>query len=358
MNNLAKTEKKSRLLNFFPVPDFLKMKSAGIDINDHGVYFVDFFTKRGNLRPRVIIERKLPEGIVVDGDIKKREDLLLVLRSVRAEAGIGFVKASFPDEKTYFYEMSVPGDLDKAETRNYLEFHLDENVPINPKDTVFDFVRKGDIKSKSNIFSVCAANVKDAESYAGILRDAGFFPTGLCPSSQAAATAVHDRAEKVSILLIFGRRRTRISIVEDGIVSFTSIVPIGGEDVIEAIRGSFNVSYEEARKISEDKAMMRDKASKERFFSTMAVISPFQEEVQKIVSYWESRGRKSAEIKRIILLGKRSASAGFEEYISYITGKPVSVGDVWRRVFDLNKYIPSLGFRDSLEYGTAIGLAL
>jgi Tfp pilus assembly PilM family ATPase len=358
MISLIKGKNQHGWMKFFPVPDFLRMKAAGLDIKDSGLYLVDFFYKRGNLRPRVILEKKLNEGIIVHGEIKRREDLLLALKDVRLKADTDLVYASFPDEKTYFYEMNIPINLSESEVRNYVEFHLDENVPINPKETVFDFVLQERGKFKQRFAHICATSSRDVEAYADVLKVAGLLPIGLCPSSQAAAEAIIDETEAANIMILLGNKKTYISIVEYGVVSFVSVVSVSGMDIAEAVKEHINLDLEKWRGILSVNDTSQSQSTKGSVETKTSAMSILEDEIQKILSYAESRGKKSSDIRRIFLLGKYASTPNLEEYISHITGKPASVANVWSKIIGLDNYVPSINFQDSLDYVSASGLAL
>jgi hypothetical protein len=59
-----------------------------------------------------------------------------------------------------------------------------------------------------------------------------------------------------------------------------------------------------------------------------------------------------------VLCGRDAGLVGFEEYLSFPLKIPVEVANVWQNVFSYNDYVPPISFLDSLDYASAVGLAL
>ena len=181
--------------------------------------------------------------------------------------------------------------------------------------------------------------------------------------SQSLARAIIGPEEKNTVVMLidFGRRTTRIAIAESGVVAFTATVEVGGEALTAAVMKHFNVKEEEAENIKNDKGFLMNKENKNLVEALMTTVSVVKDEVLSHIAYWSSPHDDDLPrkpIEKIIICGGNANLRGFPEYLEGAVGIPVSVADVWVTAFSLDRYVPPMHFTDSLEYATAIGLAL
>jgi Tfp pilus assembly PilM family ATPase len=156
--------------------------------------------------------------------------------------------------------------------------------------------------------------------------------------------------------------RTTLSIVSRGVVQFSLMVPIGGDALTGALEKHFSVNNAEAKKIKEERGFVRTRGNTELFLSLMDTVSVIKDQISKLFAYWQTRhsssGLDSEKIEKIILCGRDANLVGFDEYLSVAMKIPVEIGNVWQNAFSFEDYVPNISFLDSLDYGSAIGLAL
>jgi Tfp pilus assembly PilM family ATPase len=63
-------------------------------------------------------------------------------------------------------------------------------------------------------------------------------------------------------------------------------------------------------------------------------------------------------VSHVVLVGGSANLRGLPEYIAGRVQAPCVLGDIWDRVSDFDSYIPPIDRRTSLQYATAVGLAL
>ena len=70
----------NRLFNrFFPVPNFLRARSFGLDISDESLKFLELITTKNGIEVGRHGERSIPPGVVESGKIKDPKRLEEVL---------------------------------------------------------------------------------------------------------------------------------------------------------------------------------------------------------------------------------------------------------------------------------------
>lgn len=350
----------TRLLRAVPPPSYLSMNGAGIDIGVGSVKSVIFAERHGLCEVGSYYNSELADGVIVDGDIEKPDNLVEVLRSLRLREHVRFAHASLPEKKAYLYQAPIPS-VEKS-LRSAVEFSLESHVPIPPNDVVFDFnvVRKTE---EGVVVSVSAYAKRVVEMYQNVFVRAGIVLRSLEIESQAIGRAVLTPPHRGSTIMIvdFGRKTTRIAIFDNGAVGFTSTIDVGGETLTSAAMKYFAVSAEEAETIKNEKGFLEGSKNRELYEALMITVSVLKDEIARHIAYWETspeEGITRKPVEQLILVGGNANLKGLPEYLSRALGFPVRVGNPWANAFSLDEYIPPMTQQQSLEYTATIGLAL
>lgn len=340
------------------------MSSAGLDISDQAIRFMEFSKSKEGLAPVLFGEEKIPEGVIVSGEIIKKEELIKILSSLRHKYKLNFVKVSLPEEKAYFFKTEIP-KVESDEIRQSVEFRLEENVPVRADEALFDckIISKTHEKNDHLDVTVSVIPKKVSESYAEVLEKSGLVPVSFEIESKAIARSAVKDGGRGSVMIINIRDCvTVVTVVMDGTVRFTSAFSAGGNIITEALRKNFSVSFEEAEKIKEEKLYAENKESIAIFFSLASIVSVIKDEVSKFYTYWlaknDSDGELGGKISKIIMCGKDAAIVGLREYISQSLKIEVEVADVWSNIFPAGSRVPEINFLNSLNFAVAIGLAI
>lgn len=341
------------------------MPAVGMDLSDHSARFVEFARTREGLRLKHFGQRNIPDGILSYGEIKDKAKLSSILKTLRAEEGISYVRSSLPEEKAYIFKTDVPV-LSAEETRDNIAFQLEENVPLKAADAIFDYVflpptDSSTFSSREAVVSVFPKKI--VEDYLALFKDTGLVPLSFEMEANAVARALIPKGDMGCYMIVdFGQQRTGLSIVDRGVVQFTSTVEVGGNILTAAIQKQFSISFEEAEQIKREESFVGHGAHREFFSSLMNSISALSDEMNKHYVYWhthpDKKGRKSNQIKKIILTGGDANLGGLAEHLSLIMKTNVELANVWVNIFSLDEYIPDISFSESLSYATAVGLGL
>ncbi len=358
---------KNFFLRHFPVPNFLKMPSVGLDISDGSVRFVelidDGFKKTLGRFGRV----DLPEGVVHNGEIKNKIELIKILKQIKKDYGFDFIRASVIEKNSYIFRTKIKsnGDMTREEILGSLKFKLEENVPIKPADAVFDFdILKKNKKNLDVVVSVLPKRI--ANQFKEVFEEVGFVPLSFEVEAQAVArSAISDGDMGTFMIVDFRNTRVSVSIVSSGIVQLTSTLDIGGNDLVSSIKKSLGVSLEEAEKIKKEKGFSRINSDDDLFFSMLGTVSALKDEINKYLIYWHTHKDNTTsdrkiknKVEKVILCGENGALKGMDDYLSLGIGMKVEKANVWKNMFSLDEFVPKMDFSKSLEYAAAIGLAI
>lgn len=355
---------KNKLSSIFAPPRYLEMSAAGLDISDQTIRFMEFAKSKNGLIPTLFGEEKLPQGVIVSGEINKKDELIKILSFLRRKYHLNFVKVSLPEEKAYFFKTEIP-KVENSEIRQSIEFRLEENVPMRADEALFDYsVIRNDHKESDHLDIVVSVVPKQvAENYAEVLEKSGLTPVSFEVESMALARSAIKQGSEGSVMIINIRDLvTVVTLVRNGVVRFTSAFAMGGNLITEALQKNFSVSFKEAEKIKNDKLYAENKESVAIFFSLANIVSVIKDEISKFYTYWlaknDSGGESGGKISKIILCGKDAAIVGLKEYLSQNLKIEVETAEVWVNAFSLDDRLPEINFLDSLNFAVAIGLAM
>lgn len=351
---------RDHLFEAFPSPSSIVMPAAGIDISDSSIKCIFLRDTGFGSELKTFIETPLNTGVVVGGDIENRAAVIEVLRSFRLRHGVRYASVALPERKAYLYQTLVP--TDNPNLQSGVEFDFEAHVPLPPGEALFDFevVRK---ISNGTVVAVTAYAKRIVNEYVSIFKDAGIVLRSLEVESQAFARAVLSKQDfdKTVMLVDLGKKGTRVAIAENGIVSFTATLDIGGDMFTGALVKRFGISEAEAEALKNEQGFVMTKENTEVVETLMITASVLKEEISKHVSYWanaSAEGIPRRPVEKILLAGGTANLSGFPEYLGGSFTVPVVVANVWTNAFSLNSYVPSVSFADSLEYATAVGLAI
>lgn len=338
------------------------MPAVGLDISDQFVRVVEFArAPHGRFTIKKYAERQIPEGVVTDGFIYNPGELTKILRALRADLGFKFVRASLPEEKAYLFTTDVPA-IASGDMRSAVEFKIQENVPISPSKSVFDYsVIVRDERSSKVEVAIAVLPIKVVSAYSDVFHASGITPVAFKIESQAIARAVVPTGDMTPTIIInLDGKKTGFFVVSKGIVQFSSTMHISAESLTSLIQKQFKVSFEEAVRIKRRRGFEKSKESTELFYSLVNTFSAIRDEVSKLTNYWEKFTTKfgsEERIQKIILCGEDAMLGGIGTYLSMSMPIKVDVANVWTNALDLEHYVPPIDQVSSLNYAAAVGLA-
>ncbi len=346
---------------FFPTPGLLSDTSFGLDISDESVKFIELIVTSNGIRAGRYGERPVPPGVVEAGkikDMKKMEEILTILRK---EEKIKSVRVSLPEQQVYLYQFRLPKEGLKS-VREGIELSVEDHIPIPAEDAIFDYeiIHESD---KDLYIEVAAIPKNVIGSYLNAFKNSHMAVKSFELEAQAVARAVIKNGDMGTYMIVdFGEKRTGIFIVSRGIVMFTSTLDVGGFTLNSMLEKSFNINHAEAEKIKREYGLRRNTDNKEVFSVLLNSVSILRDEVSKHFIYWNTHkddaGHSNPPIEKIILCGGDSNLIGLSDYLSTSMKVPVEMANIWINIENIEKEVPSIGFKRALSFAASIGLAL
>ncbi|HUO50435.1 MAG TPA: pilus assembly protein PilM [Candidatus Paceibacterota bacterium] len=354
------------LSRMFPTPHVLTPHALGIDISDTSIKWILLsHPKKGQRIVESFGQETLPEGIVISGIVRDEEKLTEALRLIKKRLPhIDAAHAALPEEAAFVFDMHVPPGSTRAQILNLIEFEFEARVPIPPSASVYDFDPIPDDSGEVREIGVVVFPRDLAESYANAFAGAGFTLLSLELEARSIARAslpLHDSG--VSLLVDFGLHRTGFAVLNRGIPIFTSTVDVGGDAITNAVAEKLKLSAAETELWKNEQGLLPEEGAKSPGLEAVSgIASALGGEVARHFNYWDTRrnekGERETPVSRVLLVGGSSNLRGLDDYISSRVQAHVERPNVWVNVSNFDEYIPPIGRRNSLQYATAIGLAL
>ncbi len=349
-----------------PPPSYMRLLCAGVDISDTSLKYIKFTPDRHSgttLNLDLWGDIDIAEGVLERGlvnDVKKLSD---AVREMRERTGIEMVRVSLPEERAYLFETEIKRDTPFKEVRGLLEFRLEENVPLSPRDAIFDFDVIDDVLREDVVrLSVTVYARETIMKYYEACLEAGVTPISFEVEAQAIARASIPRGDQQTHMIVdFGKTRTGIGIVHAGVLMYTSTIDIGGQELSAILRRHLGEKTEsELTTIKNTEGLVRGVTDTRVYEALLPTVSSIIDEVRTRAQYWNMRAlaHEERKIESIILCGGSVNMKGLPEYFTEMLNIPTRRANVWQNAFDAKRVVPEIARRYSYGYATAIGLGL
>lgn len=349
-----------------PPPSYIQLPSAGVDVSDTSLKYIQFKSdNRSGTALELfywgdidIAQGALERGVVHDGG-----KLSAALKEVRERIGINSVRVSLPEERAYLFETEIRKDTPAKEVRGLLEFRLEENVPLSPRDAFFDYDVIEGSKDETMLRVSVTAYAKDTVmSYYDACRDAGVVPVSFEIEAQAIARATIPVGDVGTHMIVdFGKTRTGVGIVHRGILMYTSTIDIGGLELSSALRKKLgDVEESHLTMLKNTQGLIQGIGDNNVHDALHSAMSAIAEEIGLRIQYWNTKdtAHEDRQIQSIILCGGSVNMKGLPAYLTETLGVEARRANVWQNAFSIEEKVPPIGRRYSYGYATAIGLAL
>jgi type IV pilus assembly protein PilM len=262
--------------------------------------------------------------------------------------------------------MQVPSGTPRAQVLGMIEFEFEGRVPIPPSAAVYDYNTLSRDDGGSEEISVVVFPKDVAQAYVDAFSAAGITLLSLEVEARSIARAVSssDAEEPITLLVDFGRARTGFAVVKRGMPIFTSTVEVGGDLIDRMLVGKLNMTHEDAERFKNDEGLLatRNGTKSPELDAVSGAAAALADEVARHYHYWDTRrnehGERMTPVGRVILVGGNANLRGLSDYISGRVQAKALRGNVWRHVTTFEDYVPPIDKHVSLQFATAVGLAL
>ena len=353
--------------HFFRTPSYLHVPAFGLDISDNSLKYARLAPRGDGFVLGEYGQAEIPAGIIASGVILKEAALTEILsRAFALKRNLHYVSLSLPEEKGFVRVVRLPL-MSPEELQEAVPLQLEEQVPLSAAEASMSYqVLPPDQPGAEYQDIVLVAFPRGlVDSYITTARAAGLIPIALELEAQATSRSVIPASERSKTILIadIGLTRTGFMIVENGVVEFTSTMPIGGKHINQAIQDTLRVSAAETEKVKIRYGLSPSPEGTQITLALAPILAAIREEAARRIEFWHAHavdlGKKTTrEVEKMFLCGGDANLIGFTGYLSAELNIPVSLANVWVNTSRNHSYVPEIEFNASLGYATAVGLAL
>lgn len=350
-----------------PPPNYLYLPSVGVDISETSLKYIQLQPDAYRGKAYTVKHHgsiAIEPGTLERGEILNVNKLADALREVRKRTKSPYVRLSLPEERAYLFETQVKKGVSFTEVRGQLEFRLEENVPLAPRDAYFDYELYPLQDSAQRLgVSVTVYARKTINGYYEACRMAGVTPLSFEVEAQAIARALvpDEQAVRTYLIIDCGKTRTGIGVVHKGILMYTSTIEMGGNELTSALRRQLgDIDDAEVTTLKNTRGLVRGKGQDGVYDALIATVSAITDEIARRIEYWNTRGIADEDryIEKAFICGGGANLNGFPEYLSKVLNIQTVRADVWSNVFADKDVVPPIDQQHAYGFATAIGLGL
>jgi Tfp pilus assembly PilM family ATPase len=347
------------LQSIFPAPRFLSMSRIGVDVSQGFVRHVSFEDSLKGMKLVSWGHKKISRFDPDDMSDSDMSEVKKHLSSLKSELGTSTIRVIVPDEEVYLFRITVPY-VPGADLRSAVEFKLEENIPISPSDTLFEYDIISISPAGQATLSVSAVSRAFVSKMLEVFQSCGFDTVKADTEARCLARSLSSKdSEGVELIVSINAFNTSMIVAGQGKAFFSSSTPIGSSNISGAIMKSFSLSEADAEKMRKKNLSTPYADNVEFFNGILPVMASIKDEINKIISYWNTHGETHdglGTISRVILVGEDSALTGVVKYIGTGVRVPVVLGDVWSNILSFDEYVPKITKDESLSYATVVGI--
>ncbi|NTV40808.1 MAG: type IV pilus assembly protein PilM [Candidatus Moranbacteria bacterium] len=338
----------------------------GLDLSDLSVKLVKF--EKDGTEDRIVSFGSVPlsVGAISDGEIKKKDQVLAALKKLLEISGPKKIKTkkvicSLPETKAFLRIITIP-KMNESEISEAVKWEMEANIPLSLEQVYYDWQLVTEAlttdKNKINLLVVAVSRTTVDETIE-VIESAGLEVVGLEIESiaQNRSLLCKNDYNKTVLIVDIGDRRTSFSISKEGVPCFTSSVPLSGQTLTDVIAKGMGIPFEQAEKIKFSNGIGCDEKDGSLFSLVEPVLENFTREIERSIDFYLSGLGYSKSVDKIIICGGGANTKGIVPYLSKKLGREIELGNSWSNL-NFGKKLPLIEKGHSLQYSTAIGLAL
>ena len=338
----VKLSKSLKQINKLSTPE-KKKKVIAFDMGSSAIKIVEGMYYKEDLTISKYITIPTPKGAIMDGEIKKEEELYGKLSQVLKENGIKTKDATCTTNSTLIInrEILIP-KVEEEEMDTVVRYEIQQYLPINLEDYILQVTILGeeevDETKKLNV-RVIAYPEKIARGYYNLLLKLDLKPYALDVNYNAVNkfinfTGINSEFEHKSndsvAFIDLGASFIDVNIYKNGQLDFTRIIKDCGNDIDEILQRS-GVKDSEVIDFKIKNINLKEELEPLNIEVRYA-IDNWIEKIEKIIQFYKNRNTEN-EVNKIIIFGGSSKLNGIEEYMTEKLGIKTKINGITKIAF-------------------------
>lgn len=351
--------------------------AVGIDIGASAIKVVQIKKEGG----KAVLETygSLSVGPYAEGQVGQvvpagQEQLVLALNDLFKEANVSTknVAISIPASSSLIFLVELPPNVAERDLPNIIQTEARKYIPVPITEVSLDWwlipnrledgmtddspkVSGEEIKSSSTKVLVAAIHNDTLAKYQGLIADAKLESDFFEIEMFSNVRAVTGKDLSTIMLLDIGASKTKVSIVDRGVIQDFHIINKGSQDITTAIATGLQISFSDAELIKKQYGLTENLKNPKATEITKSTLDYIFFEVNNVLLNYEKKYNKT--ISKVILTGGGVMLRGFMDVAVSKFGTEVSLGNPFSKI-QSPAFLENVLAESGPEFGVAAGLAL
>lgn len=321
INKVKTPEKKRKVIAF-------DMGSSVIKIIQ-GMYYKNVLTVDK------YVSIKIPKDTIIDGQIKKSQELINLLDKTLKENGFNGKYGTCTNNSSLIInrEISIP-KVDDDEIDTVVRYEIQQYLPINLEDYVLQVQILNEVQinetARLNVRVIAYPN-KIARGYYDMLLKLNLKPYALDVNYNSVNKFINytqrnnedENNQKDTVAYIdMGATFIDVNIYKDGKLDFTRIIKAGGNDIDGMLAERVNKELQTIEQFKGNNVDLHEYFEPVNIY-TREIIDDWVEKIEKIIQFYKNKNQGN-DVNKIIIFGGSSKLNGLIDYMQTKLGIEIS----------------------------------
>ncbi|MCK4540167.1 pilus assembly protein PilM [Candidatus Parcubacteria bacterium] len=324
----------------------------GIDLSDTSLKAVQLNGKKDKFFIQALNKITLPEGAIVNGEIKNPEILIKNISLLLAKPKFGIfsskdVVANLPTIKSYIKIIEI--DNNPNNIIDTIENEIENHIPLALNDICYDWqIVKKDREENKILIGAASKNIINqyVNAFKQTKLSINAFETESIANSRALLEEEKPKFNKnnsISYGIIdIGAKRASMAVYSQNTVVFTISMPISGQKVTEKISKALEITLDQAEKAKIICGLDETKAKGIINEILADNIKKLNDKIGETLEFYENHYPGYGAIKKIILTGGGAAIKNLDKLIEKTTTIKTEQGKMVNNLIISNKIIDKI----------------
>jgi type IV pilus assembly protein PilM len=304
--------------------------TLGCDISDDSIKMVQLRAARKRNKLISYNRARLSEGIIQDGEIKKVDEFIKVLKKLikniyEKKLLTKNINVNIPDAKSFIKLLQIK-NTDDEDLPHQIKKELGKHLPMDLNEMYFDYAI---IKRDNNklVCLVAAAPKETSDSYYNAFKKCGLDVLSLEIESLALTRALAGGdLSKPLLLLDFGHSRSTLTVIDKNSIQLSLSIPLTGDHINQTIAEKLKIKVEQAEKAKITCGLVKDKCKGALPIVLNSAMDELAFKIEDAITFYQSENKNASHFSQIIITGGGANFLNIENVLKEKTKREIIQG--------------------------------